>query len=312
MKVLIVCSGNTSDTFVREQTDALQTKGIQIVFFYIKGKGLKGYFKSFRPLLNEIKKIKPDIIHAHYGLSGILANMQRKKPVVVTYHGSDINILKLRVLSSFALLSSAANIFVSNKQYKKVKWFIKFNCYLIPCGINLNHFKVVDKKNSNTLPAKNKTLNVLFASDFTTPIKNYALANAAIKLSGSKINLIELKGYNREQVNQLLNSCDLMLLTSLSEGSPQIIKEAMACNCPIVSTDVGDVKDVISQTDGCYICSFEPEDVAKKIKEALEFSKKNHRTNGRSRIIELGLDNETIADKIIAVYNKMLKNSNIN
>ena len=310
MKVLIVCSGNTSDTFVREQTDALQTKGIVIIFFYIKGKGLKGYFKSFRPLLNEIKKIKPDIIHAHYGLAGILSNMQRKIPVVVTYHGCDINRLTLRVLSSLALLTSAANIFVSKKQYSKVNWFIRKNFFIIPCGINLNQFKTIDNKKNSPFQIKNGMTNVLFASDFSTPVKNYSLAYRAIKLLDKNINLIELKGYNREQVNQLLNSCDLMLLTSIREGSPQLVKEAMACNCPIVSTDVGDVKEVINQTVGCYICSFEPQDVAQKIKQAIEYSRIYNRTNGRARIIELGFDNETIADKIIAVYNKILNNNN--
>jgi glycosyltransferase involved in cell wall biosynthesis len=152
--------------------------------------------------------------------------------------------------------------------------------------------------------------NVLFASDFSPPVKNYSLAYSAIKLLDNNINLIELKGYNREQVNQLLNSCDLMLLTSTREGSPQLVKEAMACNCPIVSSDVGDVKEVINQTVGCYICSFEPQDVAQKIKQAIEYSRIYNRTNGRARIIELGFDNETIADKIIAVYNKILNNNN--
>ena len=78
-----------------------------------------------------------------------------------------------------------------------------------------------------------------------------------------------------------------MILTSFSEGSPQIIKESMACNCPIVSTDVGDVRDVIGETEGCYICSYDPKDVADKIKLALTYSEEKGRTNGRKRIIEL-------------------------
>ena len=97
---------------------------------------------------------------------------------------------------------------------------------------------------------------------------------------------------------------ELVILTSLWEGSPNVIKEAMACNCPIVSTNVGDVRWVIGDTEGCYITSFDPEDVAEKIKLALEFGK---RTNGRDRIIELGLDSETIAKRLIDIYSKVLE-----
>jgi glycosyltransferase involved in cell wall biosynthesis len=96
-------------------------------------------------------------------------------------------------------------------------------------------------------------------------------------------------------------------MTSISEASPQFIKEAMACNCPTVSTDVGDVKKLIGNTDGCYITTFDPEDVAEKVKMALEFRIKYKQTNGRKRIIELGLDSETVAGKVIEVYKKVLK-----
>jgi glycosyltransferase involved in cell wall biosynthesis len=93
-------------------------------------------------------------------------------------------------------------------------------------------------------------------------------------------------------------------LTSFHEGSPNVIKEAMACNCPIVSTDVGDVKDVIGNTEGCYITTFDLQDVIRKIKMALDFGK---RTKGRERIMQAGLDSKTIANRIIDVYHQVLK-----
>ncbi len=100
----------------------------------------------------------------------------------------------------------------------------------------------------------------------------------------------------------MLNASNLLLLTSFSEGSPQIIKEAMACNCPIVATDVGDIKEVIGNTEGCYITSFNPDDVAAKIKLALDFNK---RTNGREKIKPF--DNELIAKKIYKIYTRIIE-----
>ena len=109
-------------------------------------------------------------------------------------------------------------------------------------------------------------------------------------------------------LNLYYNSADLLLLTSFHEGSPNVIKEAMACNCPIVSTDVGDVKRLFGEYTRClYIHSFDPIDVAEKIKQASSSAKKHGQTNGRERIIELGLDSNTIAEKIIEVYNEVLK-----
>jgi glycosyltransferase involved in cell wall biosynthesis len=98
-------------------------------------------------------------------------------------------------------------------------------------------------------------------------------------------------------------------MTSIREGSPQIIKEAMACGCPIVTTDVGDVKKVISTIEGCYITSFNPYEIAEKIKIALEFSRKNKRTKGRKKIVELGLNNEAIVSKLMNVYESVKKKS---
>ena len=141
----------------------------------------------------------------------------------------------------------------------------------------------------------------LFSSSFDRAEKNYPLARKSVELVDG-LTFVELsENYKRHEVILLLNACDLLLMTSTKEGSPQVIKEAMACNCPIVSTDVGDVKEVIGKTEGCYISSFQPEDVAKKIKLALGFGKK---TKGRDRIKHL--DNNIIAEQIISVYNKVL------
>ena len=97
-----------------------------------------------------------------------------------------------------------------------------------------------------------------------------------------------------------MNASDVILLTSLWEGSPNVIKEAMACNRPIVSTDVGDVKSIIQDTKGCYISTNNSKDIAKKITLALRF--KN--TNGRINIDHLKKEN--IAKKLVNIYSDLL------
>ena len=96
MKVLIVASGNYSEAspFIIDQVNSLRKLGVKIEYFLIKGKGWSGYLKNLLILNKKIKNNHFDLIHAHYGLSGLLATLQRKVPVIITFHGSDINIKK--------------------------------------------------------------------------------------------------------------------------------------------------------------------------------------------------------------------------
>ena len=147
----------------------------------------------------------------------------------------------------------------------------------------------------------------LFAASPLRPEKNYVLAKSAFdKLENDNYELHYLEYIPDSEMLYYYNSSDVILLTSKYEGSPNVIKEAMACNCPIVSVDVGDVKKVIGKTSGCFICSYEPKNVAEKINKALNFGKK---TNGRQRIIEMGLDADTVSKKIKKVYEIIIKKS---
>ena len=114
MKVLIVCSKNSGKVapFITEQAESLRKSGIEVEYFTIVGKGIEGYLKNYKLLQQAIKNIHPDIIHAHYGLSGLLANLQRRIPVVTTYHGSDINEPKVYPFSRLCMILSKKNIFV--------------------------------------------------------------------------------------------------------------------------------------------------------------------------------------------------------
>ena len=115
MKVLIVASGNSAaiSPFVKEQGDSLKEIGLDIDYFLIKGKGVTGYLKNYFNLIRLVKNNTYDIIHAHYGLSGLLATFQSHVPVVITFHGSDVNLNRTNFYLSFlASRLSDKNIFV--------------------------------------------------------------------------------------------------------------------------------------------------------------------------------------------------------
>ena len=303
MKVLIVAryKANGYAPFITEQVGALESIGVQCRLFGINRKGITGYLQHFSNFKKVIRDYQPDIIHAHYGMSGLFANLQRKVPVVTTYHGSDINRRKARIFSKVAISLSALNIFVSQKSIDLVHPGKHFA--LIPCGITLDDFPIIDKQAARAaMKLDPDKLYVLFAGAFDIVIKNAPLAQATVNLING-IELIELKGYTRSDVATLLQAVDALLMTSFSEGSPQIVKEAMACGCPIVSVDVGDVKELVMGLDGCYITQAEENALSCALIRAFQ---NPGRTEGRSRLIARGLTNKQIASRIKHEYELIL------
>lgn len=304
MKVLIVANKNSGSfsSFVIEQGSSIAYEGAEVEYFGVIGKGWTGYLSCRKKLIKKIEECKPDLIHAHYGLCGLLANLQRKVPVVTTFHGCDVqSTTMLRCLSRLAMFLSKYNIFVLKSMPNRAG-YKKKNYSVVSCGVDLSVLKPMDMMEARKLLNwSTKDIHVLFAGSFDNQVKNPLWAKKCIALAGN-YKLVELKGYKRSEVNLLMNACNLLLVTSIREGSPQVVKEAMACNRPIVSTDVGDVKFVLGETKGCYITSRDEADCVDQIRKAIQFSMKYSQTDGRDRIIDLGLDIHEIAKKIICLY----------
>ena len=304
MKVLIVASGNSAviSPFVKEQGDSLKEIGLDIDYFLIKGKGITGYLKNYFNLIRLVKNNTYDIIHAHYGLSGLLATFQSHVPVVITFHGSDVNLNRTNFYLSFlASRLSDANIFVHESLSKKLSLFSD-KAEIIPCGVNLNLFKPIDKLASRDKLGLDHNYNyVLFSSSFNNKIKNAALAKLALS-NFENIILLEMKGYSREEVHLLMNAVDILIVTSHSETGPLVVKEALACNCPIISTDVGDVKELANGTKNCYIVEYDAKQIEQRIRDILSSNKKS---DGRAAVKHLSL--EKIATDVYSVYKRVLK-----
>ena len=307
MKILVVASFNKGRfaPFILEQAEALKDAGCQIEYYGLQGKGLNGYLKNLPSLKRKIKEFQPDIVHAHYGLSGLFANLQRRIPVVATYHGSDINDPKVLRFSKMAMRLSAWNIFVSRKTLEIARPLNKYT--LLPCGVDLSDLQLTSKTEARRMMGLNANKRyVLFAGAFDNVVKNALLAKEAIALlQDDNVELLELKGYSRDEVTLLMCAADVFFMTSYTEGSPQVIKEAMTCGCPIVSVDVGDVKERVDDITGCYVVkTCEPKELADLLRKAMAFDGK---TEGREKVIADGLDNKQIAEKLMRIYSHILK-----
>lgn len=301
MKALLVAryKENGFVPYIHEQVAALEKAGVECMLYPMRGKGFTGYLREIRGYLKTIKTFKPDVVHAHYGLCGLFANLQRRVPVVTTFHGSDINELPIRKYSKVAIRLSAFNIFVSQKTIDIAK--PTKNYALVPCGINLEDYPFVEKSQARQqMGLKPDGKYVLFAGAFDDTGKNVPLAKAAVALLPG-VELLELKGYTRQQVVFLMQAVDAFIMTSFAEGSPQVIKEALACGTPIVSVDAGDVKERIKDVDGCYLAGRNEKELSAALKSAMSYGK---RTQGREAIINDKLTNDIIASRLAEIYEK--------
>ena len=309
--------------FVTEQGEAIRALGNEVEYFLVRG----NYVKAVGALKKKIREFNPDLVHAHFGLSAITAELQNLVPVVTTFHNGETLNWHVNWLSSLFSLRAKHVIYVA-QHVRDLSYFKAKNYSIIPCGVAMDQCVVIDRAEARKqLGWSNDKKYILFGGAFDNLRKNYPLLRDAIaKINEqspitnhqSPIECVEMKNLTRSECVLRMNACDLFALPSHSEGSPQALKEAMACNCPCLATNIADVKYLFGDEPGHFILrnprkTHERWDADKNsldemvvlLKEALAFE---GRTHGRERIQKLGLSNEQVAQKIIDIYKQIVKN----
>lgn len=313
MKVIFVASGNKTvgkvSSFVQSQYDSLQAAGLDMILFPVVGHGIKAHLHAAMELRRLIKQEQPDVVHAHYSVCGHVAAMARlcvqKKPkLVVSILGSFPTHSKKWRLVRFCIRHIWEKTIVKSQRTARQ---LGEDVSIIPNGVNLEMFYPQNHQDARACVGFDTDKRyVIWCSHPDRIEKNYALAQAAVEILKKKLDNVELLPiYNKrpQEVVQYMNAADCMLLTSVQEGSPNVIKEAMACNCPIVTTDVGDVRERLKGLDGCYILDEKEMQSADKLAILIEKAiLHNKRTDGHNRIIEDQLAIQQVAKRIIKCY----------
>ena len=291
-------------TFVQQQVSSLKKEGIDVdVLFSDVKKSKLLYLWSFVPLIKQVLTRHYDLIHAHYVFAGIVARSQFRYPVILTHHGAETLWGWQAPLCKLVSRLVDQTIVVT----EQVKTAIGLDSsVVIPCGVDFELFKPCDQKWARQqlgLPQEKKL--VLFVGRYLDKLKRFDIVRDAVETLRAKnmnVDLVVAHNQSYEKIPLYMNACDVLILASEYEGSPQVVKEAMACNLPVISVAVGDVPDVLAGVEDCYICERDPISIAEKAKLVLE---QNNRTNGREKTQRYELSKT--ARRIINVYEETIE-----
>jgi glycosyltransferase involved in cell wall biosynthesis len=316
-RILIVIPGKANGQemiFARRQAAALIEAGFDIHKMYIDvPESIFEILALQHKIRKTLKKLSIDVVHVHYGtITAFSVATAGLFPLLVTFHGSDLNIIdygsRLRVLTGHLLSQFAAlrcrKIICVSKYLIEHLWWCRKKAVVIPMGIDTELFKPLGKDFCRKQLNWNSSEKiVLFNSGKYQYIKGADIAEKVIAKVQESIGEVRYAVMNGDvapdEVPLYLSGADCLLVTSRHEGSPMIVKEAMACNLPIISVDVGDVKDRLCGVKGCYIVENDISKIASKLISVLQDSPE---CNGRAALFEQQLDNDGTIGKLTAVY----------
>jgi len=321
MKVLVISNmypGKNSylGIFIKRQVEDMENEGLSTIKVVKNRKGSIAYVPFILKNIFYLLLGSYDIVHAYYGFhSALFAAIVKRRPLIITFVGSDavkepLRNKVYRILQRFVVSRANHIIAVSSKIRDILISDLgagSDKISVITFGINFDLFKPIPQAKAREklgFPSDKKL--VLFPSNPQRIEKRFDIFNRAVELlqkENHNIMPVILSNNRRpySEVPLVMNACDVLVLTSDSEGSPTVIKEALACNLPIVSVDVGDAREVIKDAANCYICKQEPVNIAEGIKLVLN---NGIRTAARNNIKHLSA--KKIARKIIELYKKII------
>jgi teichuronic acid biosynthesis glycosyltransferase TuaC len=304
-----------SGTFIKTQVDSLIAAGLRVELLLPKpGPSPMRYLAATVQVFLKTLTGRFDIVHGHYGLWCLAARMQWTTPVVTSFMGDDL----LGTVTADGGYSNKSTVVAGISRYLcrrvgaaivKSEWMKKAssggNVFVIPNGVDFELFHHIPRAVARAALGWNQDrYYVLFGNDPKIPVKNFPLAQAAIEClhnSGIPAELVVASGLPQTKLVQYINASNALILSSIAEGSPNIVKETMACNVPVVSTDVGDVSEVIGRTKGCSVCPHDPVALATALEQALRHTES---TTGRADIMHL--ERSVVAQQVIAVYEQVI------
>jgi glycosyltransferase involved in cell wall biosynthesis len=307
---------NVTSHFIKRQADFLGAAGVDVTVFPFRGrKNPFNYLTNWVRLQARMRRERFDLVHAQFGQSGLLV-LPKRLPLVVTFRGSDLlgtvsdktrRHLKVSALHQYLsrMVAACSDAVIVVAEHMKAQLPSSIDAQVIPSGIDLNLFRPTDTtvaREKLGLPADERL--VLFVGRTNHGRKRGFIAEQALDILNRTLpaRLVVAWAIPHTDVPLYMSACDALVFTSMQEGSPNVVKEALACNLPIVSVQVGDVESRIKGVENCELCTDDdPATIAAALERVLL---RGVRTDGRETV--LSLDENIITQKVIATYEAVL------
>lgn len=301
---------------VARQIESVRRQGVDVEVLELDGPKKIKYGAAWPRLVNQCRSV--DIVHAHFGYSGWLALLQHQRPVVISFMGSDLlgnkdNHDQLISVSSAILwtnrfASRRANAVIV-KTREMASALTGVDPHVIPNGVDMVRFSPVERSTARErLGWPREGLVALFPGCPDFPNKGYDIARSAVshaaRVLGRTVDLKVLWNVDPDAVPLYMSASDAMILASQQEGSPNVVKEALACEVPVVATAVGDVPELLAEAIGCHVCARTPDALGNALALALPLGRL---VCGREILTKLGLDEDSVATRVVALYHAVLK-----
>ncbi|MBI5740377.1 MAG: glycosyltransferase [Nitrospirae bacterium] len=332
-RIYMIARGKASDSrapfsvLVNEQAASLRTKGLEI-YFGIVGPpvSISGMLRNLLKMRSEIKGIKPDVIHAQYGSVIALAAslIKGKVPLVVSFCGSDLLGVPVpglnwrirewlaRLMGLWAAHFADVIIVKSSNILQRLPSYLQRRAHILPNGVDTDFFIPMDKDICRAMLGWRRDAKIILfhsgvdRSRDISDIKNVKLAEAVFRAVEDRMPGVELFQFSkltRETIRTMMCASDCLLVTSLHEGSPNVVKEAMACNLPVVSVLCGDVAERLRGVYPGGTYGYDEGSLAEGIMKVFEASQ---RSNGRLELMSQGLTAPDVAASLSGIYRKVV------
>jgi teichuronic acid biosynthesis glycosyltransferase TuaC len=258
-----------------------------------------------------------DVIHAHYGFTGIVAAAQKSVPVIVTFHGSDV--LGRSFEGPYRRAFGIVEAWLSKRLARNIAHAVVVSramaarlgaprVTVAQMGIDLTRFRPVSRGTARAALGLDPTKPiVIFVGDPRLPRKRFSVAAAAVEVARRYVptaELLPIYGRDHDEVALYMNAADALILTSYVEGSPTVVKEAMACDLPVISVPVGDVEEQLRGVRPSYMRDAEPAALGLALADLLAAPR---RSNGRAMVERF--TNERVASVIAELYTHVTVNN---
>ncbi|WP_222918380.1 glycosyltransferase [Natrinema sp. SYSU A 869] len=304
---VLTLTTNADAPFMTQQLAALEERGISFTTVSVAGEVDADTDRSPADYVRTVPRVIReagsgyDLIHAHYGLTAPMALAQLRQPVVLSLWGSDVH----GPVAPVSRLSApfCEEVVVMSEEMREA---LGRDCTVIPDGVDLEKFRPEPQERAKKRVGwddDEDTYEVLFPYSPARGVKNYPRAERVVTVVNNllerPVRLRTVSGVDHDAVSDYMNAADALLLTSDSEGSPNSVKEALACNLPIVAVDVGDVRERLAGVNSSHVATSD-EDLIRGLIDVLE---RDERSNGREAAREVSIDRT--ADRMLAVYERV-------